>query len=85
MTTLGAEVVGGLLRIVLHLSNSMPASIRVFPNLLLFTAAITGLVCLSLTPFVYRFRRLPPPTVVTVLAVAVSVLPLAIVLAQSLR
>ncbi len=84
LTTLGAEVVGGLLRIVLSQLETAPASLLAFPNLMLFTAAVTGVIGLSLTPLVYRFRRVPPPTVVAVLAVTVAVLPLAIVVAQSL-
>ena len=84
MTTLGAELVGGFVRLALRFSESTAASVVAFPNLMLFTAAATGLVCLSLTPLVYRVRRTPPPTAVTVLAVTVSVLPLAIGIAQSI-
>jgi hypothetical protein len=78
MTTLGAEVVGGLLRVVPSLVADAPTSLVPFSNVMLFAAAVTGIVCLLLTPLVYRFRSTPPPTVVTVLAVTVSVLPLAI-------
>lgn len=78
IATIGAEVVGGVLLVVLSLVQTAPASLVAFPNVMLFTAAVTGLVCLSLTPLVYRLRRMPPPTAVTVLAVAVSVLPFAI-------
>ena len=85
MTTLGAEVIGGLLRVVLSVVETAPTSLIAFPNLMLFTAAVTGIVCLSLTPIVYRFRRVPPPTAVTVLAVTVSMIPLLIGVVQSLR
>jgi len=85
MTTLGAEILGGLLRVAPTLGNFAPASLLVLSNLMLFIAALTGIVCLSLTPLVYRFRRTPPPTGVTALAVTVSVIPLAIGILQSLR
>ena len=84
MATLGAELVGGLLRLASFLFDSAGASPVSFTNLMLFTAGVTGLICLSLTPLVYRFRRVPPPTAVTLLAVTVSVLPLAIGIVQSL-
>jgi hypothetical protein len=85
MTTLGAELVGGLLRLALSRFESAATSPVALANLMLFSAAVTGLFCLSLTPLVYRFRRVPPPTAVTVLAVTVSILPLAIGAARSLR
>jgi hypothetical protein len=85
LATLGAEVVGGVLRIFFGLSDSVPESAQLLPGLLLFVAAVTGLICLSLTPLVYRFRRVPPPTGVTALAVTVSVLPLVVGILQSLR
>ncbi len=85
ITTLGAELVGGVLRILFGLTDALPVSTLAFPNLMLFTAAVTGIVCLLLTPLVYRFRRSPPPTIVTVLAVTVSLLPLAIGILQTIR
>ena len=85
MTTLGAEVLGGLLLVVTTLGTSAPASLLALSNLMLFIAAVTGVICLSLTPLVYRFRRTPPPTGVTVLAVTVAVVPLAIGILRSLQ
>lgn len=85
LATLGAEVVGGVIRFVLSRLETAPASLLAFPNLMLFTAAVTGVVCLSLTPIVYRLRRVPPPTAVTVLSITVALLPLAIGVVQSLR
>jgi hypothetical protein len=85
MATLGAEVVGGLLRIMLNQLETASAALLTFPNLMLFTAAVTGILCLSLTPLVYHFRRVPPPTGVTAFAVTISVIPLAIAGVQTLR
>jgi len=78
MATLGAEVVGAAARGVMALSASPPTRLLAFPGLMLLTATVTGSLCLIMTPFVYRLRRVPPPTVVTTLAVTVSVLPIAI-------
>ena len=84
VATLGAELVGAALRVLVGLMHSPPPTWQALPGLMLFTAAVTGLICLSLTPAVYRFRRVPPPTAITALAVSVSVLPLAIGVMMSL-
>lgn len=47
----------------------------VFPRLLLLIAACTGTVCVILTPLVYRFRRVPPPPVVTLFGLIVGIAP----------
>ena len=44
--------------------------------LMLFTAAITGLIVVCLTPLVYIFRRTPPPMVITIGALTIALLPL---------
>ncbi len=85
MSTLGAEVVGGLLRVVLGLVAGTPASLQAIPNLMLFMATVTGFAALVLTPLVYRFRHTPPPTAVTVFAVTVSILPIATGILLTLR
>jgi hypothetical protein len=69
-----------LLAIWLTGSASPSTSDRSFLNailpLMLFTGAVTGLVALCLTPLVYFFRRVPPPILITVLAVAIAVSPI---------
>lgn len=47
----------------------------VFPRLLLLIAALTGAACVSLTPFVYRFRRVPPPPAITAFGLVASISP----------
>ena len=84
VATLGAELVGAGLRVLVGLMDNPPPTWLALPGLMLFTATVTGLICLALTPLVYRFRRVPPPTAVTALAVTVSVLPLAIGVMMSL-
>ncbi|MBP89906.1 MAG: hypothetical protein CMJ64_24900 [Planctomycetaceae bacterium] len=76
IATLGAEIVGGLSVIVTGGWNVASDARSPFPGLMLFIAAVTGVVCLLLTPLVYRFRRVPPPAAITYAAVTASVLPL---------
>jgi len=85
VATLLAELGGGLARVMSAALTELPGAWRSLPGLLLFMALVTGLVCLLLTPLVYRFRRVPPPTVITVWALVVSVTPLVIVVVGSLR
>lgn len=54
------------------------------PDLFLLMATITGIICLTLTPVVYRVRRDPPPRSIATSAVVVSLLPLAIIAWQAL-
>lgn len=49
------------------------------PGLFLLVATITGLICLTLTPVVYRVRRDPPPRSIAMFAVVAGLLPLAII------
>jgi hypothetical protein len=51
--------------------------IQLMPGLFLIVALTTGLLCLILTPVVHRFRVVAPPRQVSVVAVVVSLLPLA--------
>jgi hypothetical protein len=55
------------------------------PLLALFVAAVSGLVCLVLTPIVYRLRQVPPPRAVTVFALVVSGIPLGTTLSLFIR
>jgi hypothetical protein len=52
-----------------------PGLAMALPQLLLFVAAMTGIVCVMLTPVVYKFRRTPPPVQITAFGIVVSVLP----------
>lgn len=54
------------------------------PGLFLLVATVTAVLCLMLTPVVYRVRRDPPPRSIATTVVAVSLLPLAIVAWQTL-
>jgi len=49
------------------------------PDLFLLVATATGMLCLVLTPVVYRVRQDPPPRSIAALAVVAGLLPLAII------
>jgi hypothetical protein len=53
-----------------------PGLTLALPRLLLFIAAIAGLVCITLTPAVYRFRDDPPPQPITIFGLVVSAAPM---------
>ncbi len=83
--TLGAEVIGGLVLAAIAFTGPVQPPFSLFPGVMLFAAGVTGVVCLCLTPLVYRLRRVSPPTSVTALAITVSVLPIAIGVLQAVR
>lgn len=51
---------------------------------LLAVAAITGLVCLLLTPIVLAVRQVRPPRAIVIAAVVIGLLPVALILAVAL-
>ncbi|MBX3412982.1 MAG: hypothetical protein KF708_09870 [Pirellulales bacterium] len=53
-------------------------------GMLLFAAVVLGLVTLILTAVVWRLRRVPPPTSVTLFAIVVAVVPMLTMIIQSL-
>jgi hypothetical protein len=46
----------------------------------LFVALMTGVMCLAMTPLVYRTRRNPPPQAVTVGAVLIGLAPIVLMI-----
>jgi hypothetical protein len=62
-----------------------PGLALLLPRILLFIAAVTGAVCVVLTPLVYRFRRTPPPEAITAFGLIISILPVLILFWQSTR
>jgi hypothetical protein len=51
------------------------------PGLMLFTALVTGAICLVLTPLVLRLREFPPPRGIVAAAVLIGASPWLLVLA----
>src|SRR5688500_8183202 len=51
VVTIAARVVGRLMY-----GEELPPAVRILSGWFLFCAVVTGLVCLVLTPLVYRFR-----------------------------
>ena len=47
----------------------------VFPRMLLLVAAVTGTVCVCLTPAVYKYRNEPPPLPITIFGLIASITP----------
>ena len=88
--TSAAETLGLVVRLFFAF-NPEPASpesiapLALLPGIALFGGLITGAICLVLTPVVYRLRRTPPPIMVTIFAVLVSLLPPATLLLRFWR
>ena len=55
------------------------------PNLLIFVAGTTGLLCLGLTLVAHRVRSTPPPRAITIAAALVGVAPLVTIAILSIR
>lgn len=53
-------------------------------SVLLFAALITGVVCVAFTPLVYRVRKTPPPSSITVAAVMIGVAPIVLLVVLNL-
>ena len=53
-------------------------------GVLLFVAIATGVLCLTLTPLIYRVREVPPPRAVTIGAVAIGCAPIVLLIIVSL-
>jgi len=53
-------------------------------GVLLFVAITTGVLCLALTPLVYRVRIDPPPRPVTIAAIAIGLAPILLAIVISL-
>lgn len=87
LATTGANVLALLAGMIVPqlVSNSpQPGLAPILPRLLLFIAAISGTVCMLLTPFVYQFRRDPPPLPITAFGVVVCITPVALLFYWSL-
>jgi hypothetical protein len=54
-------------------------------ELVLLAAAIIGFVSLALLPIVFRVRRVPPPSGLTVFAVCAAAAPILALLVRNLR
>jgi hypothetical protein len=88
MATLAAELaalVAGLLIAGAEKPAEIPLALRVLPGLMLSIALVTGVLCLALSPLVYKVRKAPPPTGVTVIAVAIGASPLVLLLLARLN
>jgi len=55
------------------------------PNLLIFVAGMTGLLCLVLTLVAHRVRATPPPRAITIAAALIGVAPLVTIAVLAIR
>jgi hypothetical protein len=62
--------------------DQLPGAVLVIPDMMRLTAVCTGLLGLTLLPFVLRVRQTPPPQAVTIFSVLVCILPLLATLAR---
>jgi hypothetical protein len=68
---------------ILNLTRAqLPGAVLVIPDMMRLTAVCTGLLGLTLLPFVLRVRQAPPPRAVTIFSVLVCILPLLATLAR---
>jgi hypothetical protein len=77
VATLAAQLVALTAQAIqfLFAPEDAPAVARILPNWFLFCAAVTGMVCLGVTPIVYLIRRRPPPTAITVATIIICLIP----------
>ena len=66
-------------------SNPQARGMIMLRELLLLAAAIIGFVSLALLPIVFRVRRMPPPSGLTVFAVCAASAPILALLVRNLR
>jgi heme/copper-type cytochrome/quinol oxidase subunit 2 len=88
MSTLVALLVAGavgLAILVWPTDQGREHPLSAISGLMLLVSAATGVVCIALTPFVYRVRRSPPPRTVTVAAVLIGLAPLVTIAVFALR
>ena len=76
LATLLAESVAAAVWIALApRETGAGASLGLLPAVMLFTALVTGTICLSLTPLVRRLRATPPPRGIVVAALLIGASP----------
>jgi hypothetical protein len=56
-----------------------------FKELVLFAAAVIGFISLATLPVVFRVRRVPPPSGVTVFAICVALAPILALIVRNFR
>lgn len=84
MATIGAILLAGTVRLATRFlaADATGAGLRFLPDLLIFTSLVTGILCLCLTVVVYRVRKTPPPSSVTIAAVLIGLSPVALTVFQ---
>jgi integral membrane sensor domain MASE1 len=81
MATLGALALRWLVKLIINSTNDpkdLPEATLFIPGLMLFAALISGIIAVSLTPLVYRLRKISPPWQVTAGIGVIGLVPLAL-------
>jgi hypothetical protein len=85
LATLAAEVFGVVVNTIVVVTQSAPAWMQAVSKILFFTASITGLVTLLITPVCLRIRHAPPPKPITLLVIVITTTPLLVLVMRTLR
>jgi hypothetical protein len=88
MSTLVALLVAGTVGVAMLVWPTDPGRehpLSAISGLMLFVSAATGVVCITLTPFIYRVRRAPPPRAITIAAVLIGLAPLVTIAVLAIR
>ena len=86
--TVMMALMANLVAIAAHfylVANPDAEKIALLKGLLLFTGALVGGASLIVLPILYRVRRVPPPTGLTVFGACVAAAPILAVLVEGLR
>jgi hypothetical protein len=85
MTSLLCEVGFALARAYLRLVDPTAARMEVLAGMLLFAAAVVGVISLALCAAVVKLRKVPPPVGVIVCGIVIGAIPLVAMALGSLR
>jgi hypothetical protein len=85
MTALLCEIGFALSRAYLRLVDPMAARMEVLGGMLLFAAAVVGLISLAACVVVVRLRKVPPPFGLIVCGIVIGAVPLVAMTIGSLR
>jgi hypothetical protein len=78
LATVLSQIVALALRLLLLLGSAPP--LLLLSNVMQLVAVVTGVVCLLVTPIVYRVRDTPPPRAITQFAVVAGLLPIVVLI-----
>jgi hypothetical protein len=78
------DLIAAMMHLVVRFNHELRGAV-LFKELVLYSAAVIGIVSLVLAAVAYRVRRTPPPTGVIVFGVCVAAAPILALIVRSLR